>query len=68
MLLASREYECVLDNGTLLRYTANVIATNVFAQCDDEGRRHTILNEITDHKRDETAVHITKGTRPTDVE
>ena len=60
-LLDSREYECVLDDGTLYRYTTNVIAENIFAQCDDEGRRHAILSEITDHKRDVTAVHITKG-------
>ena len=60
-LLDSREYECVFDDGTLYRYTANVIAENIFAQCDDEGRRHAVLYKITDHKQDGNAVHITKG-------
>ena len=60
-LLDSREYECILDDGTLYRYTANVIAENIFTQCDDEGRRHAVLKEITDHKSDKTAVHITNG-------
>jgi hypothetical protein len=37
-LLDSREYDCVLDDGTLYRYSAHIIAKNIFAQCDDEGR------------------------------
>jgi hypothetical protein len=38
-MLDTREYECVTDDGTVERYTANIIAENIFAQCDDEGRR-----------------------------
>ena len=60
-LLDSREYDCVLDDGTLYRYSANVIAENIFAQCDDEGRRQAVLQEITDHKKDASAVDITRG-------
>jgi hypothetical protein len=60
-LLDSREYECILDDGTLYQYTANVIAENIFTQCDDEARRHAVLQEITDHKSDKTAIHITNG-------
>ena len=60
-LLDTREYDCVFDDGKVYRYNANVIAENIFAQCDDEGRRHAVLKEITDHKRDNTAVDIAKG-------
>jgi hypothetical protein len=60
-LLDSREYECLLEDGTLYRYNANVIAENIFAQCDDEGRMHAILQEITDHKKDRRAIHISNG-------
>jgi hypothetical protein len=60
-LLDTREYECVLDDGSVYRYNANVIAENIFAQCDDEGRRHAVLQEITDHTKDRTAVEIANG-------
>ena len=60
-LLDTREYDCILDDGSVYRYHANVIAENIFAQCDDEGRRHAVLKEITDHKKDRSAVDITKG-------
>ena len=61
-LLDTREYECMLDDGTTMRYHANVIAENIFAQCDDEGRRQAVLSEITDHKKDRRAIHIVKST------
>jgi hypothetical protein len=60
-LLDTREYECVTKDGTTERYTANVIAENIFAQCDDEGQRFTILNEIIDHAKDGNAINITNG-------
>ena len=60
-LMDTRAYDCELGDGTVYRYTANVIAENIFAQCDDEGRRLAILQEITDHRRDNTALHIIDG-------
>ena len=39
-------------------YNANVIADNIVAHCDDEGRRHAVWHEITDHTRDWTSVDI----------
>ncbi|KAI2489322.1 Reverse transcriptase (RNA-dependent DNA polymerase) [Fragilaria crotonensis] len=60
-LMDTRAYDCELGDGTVYRYTANVIAENIFAQCDDEGRRQAVLQEITDHRRDKTAIHITNG-------
>ncbi len=38
-----------------------MIADNLYSQCDDEGRRHAVLQEIIDHKKDRTAVDITNG-------
>jgi hypothetical protein len=52
LLEDSREYECVLDDESLCRYSVNVIAENIFAQCDDDGRRQAILSQITDHTKD----------------
>lgn len=50
-----------LEDGTVYKYNANVIAKNIFTQCDDEGRRHAVLQEITDHIRDRTAIDIPNG-------
>ena len=60
-LLDTREYECTLDDGSVHRYHANVIADNIYSQCDDEGRRHAVLQEIIDHKKDRTAIEIANG-------
>ncbi len=60
-LLDTREFECTLEDRSAYCYNANVIADNIFSQCDDEGRRHAVLQEITDHKSNRTAVHITNG-------
>jgi hypothetical protein len=60
-LLDTREYECELEDGTVMRYHANVIAENIFAQCDDAGCRQAILDEIIDHKRDGRALRIDNG-------
>ncbi len=54
----TREYEFAMDDGSVYRYNANVIADNIYSQCDEEGRRHAVLQEITDHKKDRTAVDI----------
>ena len=64
-LLDSREYECLLEDGTWYRYNANVIAENIFAQCDHKGRMHAVLQEITDHKKDRRAIHISNGHKKT---
>ena len=42
-LMDTRAYNCEIGDGTVYRYSANVIAENIFAQCDDEGRRQTVL-------------------------
>ena len=50
-----------MDDGTVYRYNANVIAENIFSQCDDKGRRHAVLREITDHKKDHSALDVANG-------
>jgi hypothetical protein len=60
-LLDTREYECELEDGSVMRYYANVIAENIFAQCDDEGQRHAVLAEIVDHKADGRALRADNG-------
>jgi hypothetical protein len=36
-LFDTREYDCIFDDGTTKRYTANIIAENLYSQCDSKG-------------------------------
>jgi hypothetical protein len=55
-LLDTRVYEVEFADGTIDDYAANVIAENMYAQVDDEGRQFNILEELVDHRKDETAL------------
>ena len=57
----TREYDCLLGDGTEDRYHANVIAKNIYAQCDDKGKMLVVLKEITDHTKDGTALTVANG-------
>ena len=61
-LFDTREYVVEFTDGrTEENYFANVIAENMFAQIDGEGRQFLLLNEITDHHRNELAVKADDG-------
>jgi hypothetical protein len=60
-LFDTREYECVFDDGNVERYTANIIAENLYSQCDSEGRSFLVLQEIVDHSKDNSALSIADG-------
>lgn len=55
-ILDTREYEVEFPDGATDVFAANIIAENLYAQVDDEGNSYAILHEITDHKKDGTAV------------
>ena len=57
-----REYEVEFTDGTREKYQANVIAENMYAQVDDEGLQYLLLQEITDHRKGNSAVPISEGT------
>lgn len=57
----TREYEVRLPDGTSRELTYNQIAINLFSQCDSEGRRFQLLEEILDHRKDDTAVSADEG-------
>jgi len=60
-LLDTREYEVELTDGTYEKYQANVIAENIYAQTDDEGRESLLLAEICGHRKDGNAIPISQG-------
>ena len=51
-LLDSREYEVTFSDGSIEIMRANVIAENLFAQVDEQGHRHQLLDEIVDHRKE----------------
>jgi Reverse transcriptase (RNA-dependent DNA polymerase) len=55
-VLDTRIYEVEFGDGQVLEYSANVIAENLYSQVDEEGHRHVILDAITDHKSNASAV------------
>ena len=57
----TREYEVEFIDGTTERYSANIMAENIYSQCDLEGNQYLVLKEIVDHKGDESALHIGDG-------
>jgi hypothetical protein len=48
----SRLYEIRLPDGSSRELTHNLIAENLFSQCDSEGRQFQIIKEISDHRSD----------------
>ena len=54
--LDTRVYQVEFPDGSHAEYAANVIAENMYAQCDPDGNQQMLLKSIVDHVRDETAV------------
>jgi len=55
-ILDTRMYEVEYADGYKESLTANLIAQNLFAQVDEEGHRHVLLDEIVDHRVDGSEV------------
>jgi hypothetical protein len=55
-MLDTRTYEIEFPDGRSDEYTANVIAENMYAQCDIEGRQYNLMEGIIDHKTDGHAI------------
>ena len=49
-------YEVEYADGHKASMAANTIAINMFAQVDEDGNRHVLFDEISDHSSDESAV------------
>jgi hypothetical protein len=51
-MLDTRTYEIEFPDGRSDEYTTNVIAENMYSQCDIEGREYNLMEGIVDHKTD----------------
>ena len=57
-------YEVEFDDGTVEQFTANIIAESIYSKLNPDGSLVALLEEITDHKRDETALTMASGFDP----
>ena len=57
-ILDTRSYEVEFPNGEHAEFSANIIAENMYAQCDPEGNQFLLFDAIVDHKSDGHAVKI----------
>jgi hypothetical protein len=57
-ILDTRAYQVEFDDGELAAYSANVIAENMYAQCDEFGNQYRLMEELIDHRTDGRAVKI----------
>ena len=55
-ILDTRSYEVEFPDGDVSEFTANVIAENMFLQCDDAGNQYRLMSRIVDHKSNDKAV------------
>ena len=53
--------DTAFDDGTQDKYFANIIVENLYSQIDSEGRQFLVLEEMTDHRTDDTAIGISDG-------
>ena len=60
-LFDTREYIVEFADGSTENYFANVIAECMYAQADAEGNQFQLLDEITDHRSDNSAIPIDDG-------
>ena len=55
-ILDTRSYKVEFPDGDVAEFTANVIAENVFSQCDDAGNQYRLISGIVDHKSNDKSV------------
>ena len=55
-LLNTAVYDVLFPDGAVKQYAANTIAENMWAQVDNEGQQYLLLDQITEHRRHDSAV------------
>ena len=53
-ILDTRTYEVEFPDGQVAEYSTNVIAENMYTQCDTEGNQYLLLDEIIDWQKDKS--------------
>ena len=55
-MIDTRQYIVQFNDGDEAKLAANVIATNMYAQCDHEGNQYVLIDSLIDYKRSTTAL------------
>ena len=53
-ILDTRVYEVEFESGATADFAANIIAENMWSQCDSEGQQFVLLDEVIDHRKTTT--------------
>ena len=61
-LLDTRLYEVEYADGSRETLAANILAENILAQVDEDGHRHLMMEELSDHRRGPEAIPKSKET------
>ena len=59
IILDTCSYEVEFPDGDVAEFTANVIAEDMFSQCDDAGNQYRLMSGIVDHKSNDKVVSKT---------
>ena len=51
-------YEIEFPDGSVDEVEANIIAESMVSECDPEGRQYRLFKEISDHRKDDTALSV----------
>ncbi|KAL7523565.1 hypothetical protein ACHAXR_000992, partial [Thalassiosira sp. AJA248-18] len=57
-VLDTREYRVEFADGEVTELTANVIAENMYAQCDQDGNQYVLLDDIVDFRKNGDAISL----------
>ena len=55
-LLDTSQYEVEFEDGSVEKYSANIIAEHIYAQLDDDGYTRMLMDEIVDHRSTPDAI------------
>ena len=61
-LLDTSQYEVQFEDGAVERYSANVIAENIYSRVDHDGHTVALFTDIVDHRKDDEAIPKDEGT------
>ena len=61
LILNTRLYDVMFPYGSIQQYAANLIAENIYSQVDEYGHRYPLMNEIVDHRKEDTAYDKADG-------
>jgi hypothetical protein len=59
--MSTAVYDIEFPDGEIENYGANLVAENLYSQCDDEGNMFLVMKEISDHKGGNNAISIQDG-------